>query len=384
MLARNVISSILKHDAKITSYKIALLRAINDVVLNFPDLGFHQRDVAIPLKLLAQFWIAYYWPFVQFHEPIYQGQRSVLKGEIRNDMTFRPQLTALRQEWEQVLGGSVSRPSDGFFLMGELRVPRKYHKYPQSLHQAYAETVAFIEKALEMPIKYAGLGHWEVFGKPCKLKLLDHSVIAVPGTQSEDKCLIVEANLWQAFQEMSLWVEALCIHEWCLFTEKVQQDNPQRANRGKIYELLTDRPDNRRPLSWERNQVDLLLMEGKEFICPWTQKCIAPGIEYHLDHLIPVSVIPINELWNLLPADPKFNSHKKRDRLPSEMRLQMAQPYFELGYQHYSSSALLSTALQEDIRIRFPTAGVMVPQTLAKAVVNLIEIVASARNLARF
>ncbi|CAD5988506.1 hypothetical protein PCC9214_05397 (plasmid) [Planktothrix tepida] len=383
MLARNVISSILKHDAKITSYKIALLRAINDVVLNFPDLQLYQRDVAIPLKLLAQFWIAYYWPFVQSEQPIFQGQRSLFKGEIRNDMTFRPQLTALRQEWEQVLGG-VSRPSDGFFLIGELRVPRKYTKYPQSLHQAYAETVASIEKALEMPIKYAGLGHWEVFAKPCKLKLLDHPVIAVPGTQLEDKCLIVEANLWQAFQEMSLWVEALCIHEWCLFSEKVQQESPQRAERGLIYTLLTDRPDNRRPLTWERNQVDLLLMEGKEFICPWTEKRIVPGIEYHLDHLVPVSVIPINELWNLLPADPKFNSHKKRDRLPSLMRLQTAQPYFELAYQHYSSSALLSTALQEDIRIRFPTSDAMVPKTLAKAVVNLIEIVASSRNLARF
>ncbi len=34
----SVISTILKHDAKVTSYKIALLRAINDVVLSFPDL----------------------------------------------------------------------------------------------------------------------------------------------------------------------------------------------------------------------------------------------------------------------------------------------------------------------------------------------------------
>jgi hypothetical protein len=383
VLAGNVISSILKHDAKITSYKIALLRAINDVVLNFPDLRFHQRDVAVPLKLLAQFWVAYYWPFVQPHDPIFQGYRSVSNGAIRNDMTFRPQLTALRQEWEQVLGGSVSRPSDGFFLIGELRVPRKYQKYPQSLHQSYAETVASIEKALEMPIKYAGIGNWAVFPKPCKLKQLER-VIAVPGTQPEDKCLIIDANLWQIFQEMSLWVEALCIHEWCLFTEKVQQDNLQRANRGKIYELLTDRPDNRRPLTWERNQVDLLLMEGKEFICPWTEKRIIPGIEYHLDHLVPVSVIPINELWNLLPADPKFNSHQKRDRLPSFTRLQTAKPYLELAYQHYGSSSLLSTALQEDIVIRFSNSGSMIPQTLAIAVVNLLETIASSRNLARF
>jgi len=48
---------------------------------------------------------------------------------------------------------------------------------------------------------------------------------------------------------LSLWIEALCIHEWCLFTERVQQENQQKVHRGSIYQLLTDRPDNRRPLT---------------------------------------------------------------------------------------------------------------------------------------
>jgi hypothetical protein len=32
--------------------------------------------------------------------------------------------------------------------------------------------------------------------------------------------------------------------------------------------LLTNRPDNRRPLDWERNQIDLLMMEGRVFDHP--------------------------------------------------------------------------------------------------------------------
>jgi hypothetical protein len=65
-----VISTILRHDAKVTSYKIALLRAINDVVLSFPDLRTYEQDVAAPLRLLAEFWVAYYWGFVQPVSPI--------------------------------------------------------------------------------------------------------------------------------------------------------------------------------------------------------------------------------------------------------------------------------------------------------------------------
>ena len=49
----NVISTTLKHDSKVTSYKLALLRAINDVVLTYPELRTHQSDMAVPLKLLA-------------------------------------------------------------------------------------------------------------------------------------------------------------------------------------------------------------------------------------------------------------------------------------------------------------------------------------------
>ena len=60
--ASRTIATILRHDAKVTSYKLALIRAINDVVLSFPDAGTHDQPVAIPLRVLAEYWLAYYWP----------------------------------------------------------------------------------------------------------------------------------------------------------------------------------------------------------------------------------------------------------------------------------------------------------------------------------
>lgn len=377
-----IISTILKHDTKVTSYKIALLRAINDVVLSFPDLRNMNMDVAVPLRVLSQFWVAYYWPFVKPSEPILQGQRASSK----NDISFRPQLTELRQEWEQIISVKP-KPSDGFFLINELRVPRKYQTYPESLQQAYSRSLTGIIKAIEMPVQHAGPGEWEVFKKPKKYAQFSDQVVPIPGTQPADKCLVVKADLWQTFGEMSLWIEALCIHEWCLFTERVQQENHQKVHRGCIYQLLTDRPDNRRPLSWERNHVDLLLMSGTEFVCPWTQKHICYGIKYDLYHILPVSLYPINELWNLVPADPYYNSHTKRDRLPSQAKLQLAQPHLELAYRNYSKSGSLSLALKEDVAVRFSTVfsdTASFPGVLSTAVVDLINIFAESRNLARF
>jgi hypothetical protein len=380
--SRNTLSTILKHDKKDSSYKIALLRAINDVVLSFPDLRSHNKDVAIPLRVLSEFWIAYYWPFVDKGNPIMQRPSYA-----RNDMAFRPELTKLRLEWEKFIDGS-SRPSDGFYLINELRVERKRDSYPSTLLGAYEQTIKkMMGDPLHQPIWHAGPGEWEVFNKPVKYDQLGDTVVSIPGTKGQDKCLVVRADLWQTFRNLSLWIEALCLHEWCLFTETVKQLDDVEIDRGDVYRLLTARPDNRRPLTWERNRIDLLIMEGKEFICPWTEKRINRQVKYDLDHLLPISVFPTNELWNLVPTDPRFNQNIKRSRLPSLDRLAKAEPHLVLTYAHYGESEELARALWEDVSVRFSTVernNIRFPQAVAKAVVDLLEQFASSRNLARF
>ena len=378
-----VISTILKLDSKQTSYKIALLRAINDVVLSFPDMRNHGLDVAIPLRFLAEFWLAYYWTFADPHHPIMQGPRSRRVGGLTNDMAFRPELTEFRTQWQSIWGEN-SNPADGFFVINEFRVPRRRAQYDEDMFWAYNRALRKIAQTIEMPIRYAGPGEWTVFDKPARLSQLDN-VIAIPGTQDNELCLVVNAELWKTFRELSLWVEALCIHEWSLFTETVQQPEDTRIDRGIVYVLLTARPDNRRPLTWERNNIDLLLMEGHEFICPWTERRITHNKAYDLDHLVPVSVYPINELWNLVPADPDFNSHTKRDKLPSPDKLVRAGPHLTLAYTNYIALEPLAHALEEDVAVRF--SRVMpddLPHTLTEAVTDFIASVADTRNLARF
>ncbi len=47
-------------------------------------------------------------------------------------MRFRRKLTELRRIWEQIIGG-ISRPSDGFFLINELRISRKRQDLPRGI-----------------------------------------------------------------------------------------------------------------------------------------------------------------------------------------------------------------------------------------------------------
>lgn len=318
--AARVIGSILRYDKRTNNYKLALIRSINDVVLSHPNFSQTGKNVAVPLKRLAEFWLAYYWPFADLQNPVMQGPRAKRDGVLRNDLSFRPALTALRFAWEQHFGADL--PSDGFLLVAELRVPRIAATYAPELQRAFDTALVAIEKALRYPIQYAGPGgtQYAIFPPPQPVANWPNAIL-VPGASPEEPCLLIEAQLWAAFQELSLWIEALCVHEWSLFTESLTSSI---ADRGQTYRLLTSRPDNRRPLTWERNQVELLMLEGKTFVCPWTGKQLTPR-KYAMDHIVPIAVYPTNELWNLVPSDHYFNLHTKRARMPTSSRMAEAE-----------------------------------------------------------
>jgi hypothetical protein len=123
---------------------------------------------------------------------------------------------------------------------------------------------------------------------------------------------------------------ALSIHEKSLFTVRHAGERHQ-IEHAHVYPLLTDRPDNRPPKSLRRS------------------------IDYDLDHLLPVSVYAIAELWKLAPADRRFNQ------------------------------GVLADALRQDVAARFTRAG-SAPgaRAITTVVVDLSMPRPEARNLPRF
>jgi len=373
-VSHRVIATILRHDRKVNSYKIALLRALNDVVLAYPDLSHAGRPIAVPLRLLAEAWIAYYWPFVDREAEILQGPTALRDGRRRNDVGFRPELRALRQAWEAVHGPSGA--AGGWLVVDQMRVPRSRERYDPAFLASYRAALRKIRTSLRQPLQYTGDGEWTVFARPVRAQEAG-PVARVPGTRANEAVMLLEPDLWNAFRDVSLWVEALAIHEWSLFTARVAG-----VRRGEAYQLLTERPDNRLPTSWERNHVTLLMEEGVGFDCPWTGRHLTPT-SFDIDHVVPVSVHPFHELWNLVPSDADFNRHRKRARLPAPATLDRAVPRLAAVYASYGRAPDLARALRADAALRF-TGAPEDPSALAYAVADLTESIASLRNVARF
>jgi hypothetical protein len=64
----------------------------------------------VPLRVLAEYWLAYYWPFVDLRMPIFQGPQALRAGGMASDMAFRPALMDLRRAWEALIGGTARLP----------------------------------------------------------------------------------------------------------------------------------------------------------------------------------------------------------------------------------------------------------------------------------
>ena len=384
-----LIATILRHDSKTTSYKLALIRSINAVAISYPEIGRTGGRVAIPLRILAQKWLAYYWPFVDTTSPILQGRPATTSSGNKQDIVFREALTELRRVWQLYLGGNT-KPSDGFIISSELSRASRASKYAPQIIQQFDRTIALITKAIEQPIRYAGTGVDSVFEQPKSLDFYDlqkERIELIPSGLPRERSLVINASLWNSFRNLSLWIEALCIHEWCLFTEARSKSSEfvRGVSRGYIYELLTDQPSNRRPLTWERNAIDILMYEGAVFTCPWTEKPLSIG-NYDLDHIVPLSVYPTNELWNLVPSDRAHNQHKKRDLLPSTDRLDRSKSYISLVYKNYMKSEPLLTTLNSDVYSRFGNINLFDPSEISITRVELrfVDLIATARNLARY
>jgi HNH endonuclease len=125
------------------------------------------------------------------------------------------------------------------------------------------------------------------------------------------------------------------------------------------------------------------MLAGKTFICPWTGKNLAAR-NYAIDHIIPVSVYPTNELWNLVPSDEYFNAHTKRARLPTASRMASATPRLARTYGLYMGSQALGKAFRADLRERFALSLTSEPKGIAETVAGAALAIADARSVARF
>jgi hypothetical protein len=343
------IASVLYHDKKVNTYKFALIRSLADVAVGY-EYGSDNDNVYIPLKTLAYKWVAYYWPFMG------DGKRpgvlqSQQKLKAKQDVTFRNKLEDLKAHHK-----CCDFDSDGYSYSDEGN-----DKVSVEQTKRWSEALKKVIDGLKMPIKYAKGGQ-------------DSGLFHVKKGN-----IVVTKAIFKALRVHSLYIEALAVSEWAKWVGK---NDLSDMSAGEAFTAMTKKPEGRGSIQKYRK-----IFKGCELVCPYTRKPLKDidCDHFELDHVIPVAVYPINDLWNLLPVDAKSNSGAggKFAMIPHRDILFDAVPTIANVYELYLDTDY-RRLFKEQYKLRLGPSSFKDKRSLALKAVNFIDSVAENRSVGRW
>ena len=273
------IESILNRDKKDATYKPALFRALAELATSSYNAArwLPGGRVAIPLRLIADKWLEYFWPL--FESPSFIPQKRGEKPGCLKPVMFRAELDNLI---------SLYRGTGG---LCRFSVEYRGNALAPAAAAAHRRAVSRIADAIRNgPVYFAGGGGSETF-------------VYDP----DGRLVVMQADLWRELSTMGNWIADATVLRWAELTAEISQGAVKVSD--VVGQLLT-LPIPEREVAAARSLYDGL----PDKVCVWTERPLAD--QFDVDHAIPFVLWRNSDLWNLLPAARTVNN-QKRDRLPT-------------------------------------------------------------------
>jgi hypothetical protein len=121
-------------------------------------------------------------------------------------------------------------------------------------------------------------------------------------------CILMQPDWMDYFQRNAGVLKDFCYWNLALYLQSKNPNVPDLPNKLK-------RPDKRGSLLKHKKDFwDLVITELGSVDCIYTGKKLITGT-YAVEHFVPFQYVAHDLMWNLVPADPNFNSMKS-DKLP--------------------------------------------------------------------
>jgi ubiquinone/menaquinone biosynthesis C-methylase UbiE len=326
------------NDGKSATHKLALLRVLLRIADGHAgavlrrETSFNGDRVILPLGLVSLYWIHQYKDLIDHHGLFQTPNENPNMGFMKDG------------GWNK-----LNHRSAADFRIGNLFVGADALALCKTL-SASAQNIR------DMPSKYITLPNndtrvFEVAAKTVKAKdslFLDLESLTQWGEFS------LPETTWLALNRYACWIEPVLVSEWVktMASYKGNQGFTSPEKQHFLYQALEwDEPI--RSTTDVRKRFDYLATTQK-MQCVWSAKTLKQ--KYDIDHSMPFSRWPNNDLWNLVPSDSKINNNK-RDRLPSEQTLSAAKDRI----QHWWSSAWLDDENTNQKQRFFAEANIALP-----------------------
>lgn len=309
-------------DEKSSTYKIALLRILARIADTAGGSARHESDyVAIPMGMVALFWMRMYKPLIENALPQMPISRvGTRPGFVTDSFNALRLINPSELRVGAVFGGdtarhlhrSLSEISQLIRLM-----PAKYLRWPAS-DQSIFEIRSSRRTSTPSPLAIDTPFLWS-FGE-----------------------LRVPLQIWQALTRYNVWIEPVLIAEWIRLMEGYA-GNGQPNVRQLAHSLLAW-ADPERDTRIAREAVARMRAAGKAVYCVWSGQRLRD--DYDIDHCFPFAAWPCGDAWNLMPASRQINNQKS-NRLVTQGALERASDTIT----HWWEGAFLTGG--DDARSRF-------------------------------
>ncbi|WP_214000604.1 class I SAM-dependent methyltransferase [Arsukibacterium sp.] len=286
---------IVVNDNKSSTYKLALLRTLVRIADAHPGAVIDKQDgtVAISLGLVALYWIRLF--------------KRLVDNDIQQNADPAKGLGFVKANgWGLLSHLTADDFAIGNFYSGQEAV---------ALQQLFADTLNTIKAG---PVTYIWQGHkenrlFEMLRSKTRRQsrvLLDKTFLDSFGS------FVLREDMWNCFRQYGCWIEPLLVQQWVAEMQKYEL-NQQRQISLDTYHNQLRWLDRQHDTGLVRKKVEQLRLQGMDVCSVWSGSSL---YSYDIDHCVPFSYWPNNDLWNLLPASTQEN-RVKRDRLPSQARL---------------------------------------------------------------
>jgi len=294
------ISKIIERDSKSTTYKYALLRGTIDIIQdNSPFIEIHKEVVEIPLGLLIEKWMVYYYPILDSNVLIPQ-----INGE-NSKLAFQTNFLSIIKYYNDRGGLSA--------FYNDIRIKG----ISKEINKEFYELVKVLKSNIvKNPMQFIGnsinKSYYSIYKYQNNSSLKNSEIQNASWLINSCGSFTIPIEYFEAFKILGSFISGTdnILFKWADFSVNARQ---KKINNGAVITEILKNPITERDVLSSKALYKSILKEAGEIICVWTGKKIN---SYDVDHVMPFSILKNNDLWNLLPAQSTINKNK-RDKIPS-------------------------------------------------------------------
>jgi len=323
-----LLRGVILRQQKSSTYKLALLRCITRIADSSANAARDAGDhIELPLGLIALYWIRMFKPLIANAWPQRPGQTTAFSSA---DSYKLPGIAP-----------HALRPGARF--TGETANTLR-HALTHAASLITAMPARHLTYANDTPIFETHYGK-----SPARTGTIamDHELLWRLGTTR------IPRLIWIALRRMSAWIEPMLIAEWARMMQNYAAKRGETKRTDSATEALAwIEPE--RDTNFVRDIVRQKRNAGHRIHCIWSGRLLTENMP-HIDHCLPWSAWPCNDLWNLVPAAQSVNLAKS-GRLVTSLALAEAKPRMIAWWQqaYLEGAAPLKTRFAEEALFSLP------------------------------